>query len=56
MSKRLVVAGKVGPCATEGNPRRYIGDEPVEVDETSYYLRRLADGDLVDAPASKGTK
>lgn len=49
--KITVRAGKFGPCATEENPRRFIGSEPVEVEETAYYLRRLADGDieLVDA-------
>lgn len=30
----------------EDNARRYIADEPVEVPQTSYYLRRIMDGDL----------
>jgi hypothetical protein len=33
----------------EFKPRDYIEAEPVEVPETAYYLRRLADGDLVPA-------
>jgi hypothetical protein len=32
----------------ELNPREYIEQEPVDVDVTPYYLRRLADGDLVE--------
>lgn len=31
----------------EAKPRSYITDEPVEVDNTAYYQRRLSDGDLV---------
>ncbi|HHR1021328.1 TPA: DUF2635 domain-containing protein [Klebsiella pneumoniae] len=31
----------------EDNARRYIEQEPVEVPESTYYLRRLNDGDLV---------
>lgn len=31
----------------EENPRRYVSDsEVLEVAETAYYLRRIADGDL----------
>lgn len=48
MEKKLVVMGKFGPCCTEANPQRFIGAEPVEVEMTSYYLRRLADGDLIE--------
>jgi hypothetical protein len=29
-------------------PRSYIEQEPINVDVTPYYLRRLADGDLVE--------
>ena len=33
----------------EGAPRRYITDaKPVEVQASPYYLRALADGDLVE--------
>lgn len=35
----------------EDNPRRYIEDEPVDVPESAYYLRRLYEGDLVNADA-----
>lgn len=48
--KRLVIAGAHGPVAREDNPQRFIGSEPFEIEETSYYLRRFADGELVDAP------
>ena len=31
----------------EDNARRYIESTPVEVPETTYYIRRIMDGDLV---------
>ncbi|WP_405424316.1 DUF2635 domain-containing protein [Pantoea stewartii] len=32
----------------EDNPRRYVSDtEALDVPESSYYLRRIADGDLL---------
>ncbi len=34
-------------CPMEGKPRDYIGDAPVEVPESSYYLRLIADGSLI---------
>ncbi|MGC4076286.1 MAG: DUF2635 domain-containing protein [Rubrivivax sp.] len=35
----------------EHNPRVYIDDQtPVEIEHTHYYVRRLADGDLVEWP------
>lgn len=37
----------------EDKPREYISATPVEVPETVYYRRRLADGDLVLATAKK---
>lgn len=39
----------------EDNPRRYIEQEPVEVPESAYYLRRLSDNDLVNADAGTAT-
>ncbi|QJF16664.1 DUF2635 domain-containing protein [Phytobacter diazotrophicus] len=39
----------------EDNARRYIGEEPVEVPASAYYLRRLSEGDLVDAYAGTET-
>lgn len=40
----------------EDKPREYITDgDSVDVPETAYYLRRLADGDLVKAD-KKGAK
>lgn len=36
---------------TEHNPRVYIDDQtPFEIEHTHYYVRRLADGDLVEWP------
>lgn len=38
----------------EDDPRKYITDaEPVDVDMTAYYIRRMSDGDLVEPPAAK---
>lgn len=38
----------------EGKPRQYITDaEPVEVPDTAYYRRRVAEGDLVPEKAAK---
>lgn len=54
--KRLVIAGAHGPVAREDNSQRFIGAEPFEIEETAYYLRRLADGELVDAPAAAPAK
>lgn len=31
----------------ENHPHRYIEHEPVEVDNSIYYQRRIADGDLI---------
>lgn len=40
----------------EDNPRKYITDaEPVDIDMTGYYIRRMSAGELVevaDVPAS----
>lgn len=37
----------------EDKPRVYIAEaDPVEVPESAYYLRRLAEGDLVRAEAA----
>ena len=39
----------------EDNTRRYIGDEPVMVEQTNYYIRRVRDGELelLDEAATK---
>jgi hypothetical protein len=38
----------------EGQPRQYITEsEAVDVPETAYYRRRLAEGDLVPAAQTK---
>lgn len=53
METKLVIAGAHGPVCLEDNARRFIGAEPVEVPLTAYYLRRMADGELVEAPVAK---
>lgn len=41
----------------EDKPREYIADAvSVDVPETAYYLRRVADGDLVKVVAPKKSK
>ena len=41
----------------EDKPREYItATEAVEVPETAYYLRRIADGDLLEAPVKTTRK
>lgn len=41
----------------EDKPHDYITDtDAVDVPETAYYLRRIADGDLLDAPVKKSRK
>ena len=49
---KTVVAGPHGPVPRGDNSRRYIGDEPVEVDlqgpHGAYYARRMMFGDLVE--------
>jgi len=54
--KKWVVMGSHGPVCTEDNPRRFIGAEPVEIELTAYYARRIADGELVDATKAKAAK
>lgn len=40
----------------EDDPRKYITDsEPVELEMTGYYIRRMSDGDLVEVPAQAPT-
>lgn len=46
-----VIAAPGLKVPTEHDPRQYIDDRtPFEIDHTHYYVRRLADGDLVEAP------
>lgn len=41
----------------ETQPRDYVeGDAPVSVPETAYYLRRVADGDLLLVPEIDPTR
>lgn len=50
----LKVKARAG-IRSANNPRRYIEDEPVDVPESAYYLRRLYEGDLVNADAGTAT-
>lgn len=37
----------------ENSPRRMIAQEPVEVDDSTYYQRAIASGDLIIVTESK---
>ena len=57
-----VIAAQGLKVPTEANPREYITDaQDVEIEPTAYYLRRLADHELVEVvgeqenPTSKAT-
>lgn len=45
-------------CPKEHNPREYIGDaeDGVEVENSAYYLRLIADGSLVEVVNTKKAK
>lgn len=53
-----VIAGRPGlRVPMEHNPRVCIDDQtPVEIEHTHYYVRRLADGDLVEWPEAEVAK
>ncbi|WP_304168586.1 DUF2635 domain-containing protein [Lonsdalea britannica] len=56
MSKITVKATPGVMVPREDNPRRYIdSDIGVEVEKSAYYLRRIADGDLVTVTAKATT-
>jgi hypothetical protein len=43
-----VTAAKGSKCPKEGNPREYITDDnAVDVPDTAYYKRLIADGSLI---------
>lgn len=48
----LVKAAPGVRVPVEGSPHRYIEDTPVNVEDTAYYRRRMADGDVVLVEAS----
>lgn len=48
----LVKAAPRVRVPVEGSPHRYIEDTPVNVDATTYYRRRMADGDLIPVGTS----
>jgi hypothetical protein len=54
--RKRVVAGPFGRVPMEENSRRYISNEPVEVPLSTYYMRRIMHGELVDAPAAAVSK
>ncbi|MFC2363218.1 MAG: DUF2635 domain-containing protein [Haemophilus parainfluenzae] len=37
----------------ENQPHAYIEQEPVEVENTVYYQRRIADGDLIEVQPTR---
>ena len=37
----------------ENQPHAYIEQEPVEVDDSVYYQRRIADGDLIEVQPTR---
>lgn len=37
----------------ESQPYAYIEQEPVEVDDSVYYQRRIADGDLIEVQPTR---
>lgn len=37
----------------ENQPYTYIEQEPVEVDDSVYYQRRIADGDLIEVQPTR---
>lgn len=40
-------------CPKEGKPREYITDNtPVEVPDSAYYIRLVADGSLIESPTT----
>lgn len=40
----------------EGRPHQFIEQEPVQVENTLYYQRRIADGDLIVVKEPKNSK
>jgi hypothetical protein len=52
MRTKRVMAARA-PVPMEENSRRYIGDTPVTVRLTTYYVRRLMSGELIEAPAAE---
>lgn len=51
----IAAPGLKVPMETE--PRKHIDDQAaVDVELTYYYIRRLADGDLLEAPKPKAGK
>lgn len=54
----MLVIAKTGiKVPYESKPRTYITDEkPVDVSDSSYYRRRIADGDLIRADQAAPVK
>lgn len=52
-----VIAAQGIQVPKEDQPRDYIGDaQVVEVPDSAYYRRRIADGDLLPAPVKPARK
>ena len=52
-----VMAQKGAKCPMEGKPREYITDaKAVDVPDTPYYRRLVADGSLIEPPAKTAKK
>ena len=52
-----VKAASVGvKVPLENQPYAYIEQEPVEVENTLYYQRRIADGDLIDVSSDESSE
>ncbi|MGE8350136.1 MAG: hypothetical protein ACN6P5_06210 [Pseudomonas protegens] len=51
-----VIAAPGQQVPMEGDPYQYIGDQPVDVPDTSYYRRRLAAGELLAAKKPRSAK
>lgn len=51
MQRIWVVATEGRRVPMEGAPRRYVEQQPVEVVRSTYYMRRLAAGELREAAA-----
>ncbi|HDL1136510.1 TPA: DUF2635 domain-containing protein [Mannheimia haemolytica] len=53
----LKVKAAKGVCVpVENRPHHYIEQEAVEVENTLYYQRRIADGDLIVVKETKSAK
>ncbi|KUG22370.1 hypothetical protein ASZ90_007849 [hydrocarbon metagenome] len=53
----MLVQAKPGTrCPKEGKPREYITEEAVDVPDTTYYRRLIAEGSLIETQNKKTVK